>query len=230
MRVFRNEVFEASDGENGIRLAAHRPRHLPATHRGGGVSEVFAGLNPPYSTIVADPPWSYNASVKELRSGGRGGQAEHVYSTMTNAQIAALPVKDLAADEAHLYLWVTVPRLFGERNGNRETGPVEIAEAWGFEFKTMLTWVKPGSGGMGWYFRGQTEHVIFATRGGLGIPADKREPNVFEAKRSGHSQKPASFFDIVERVSPGPRLELFARQPRLGWDAWGHGYESGVAS
>lgn len=190
---------------------------------------TFSELTPPYSTIVADPPWSYNASVKELRSGGRGGQAEHNYSTMTNAQIAGLPVKNLAADEAHLYLWVTVPRIFGERNGSREIGPVEIAEAWGFQFKTMLTWIKPGAGGMGWYFRGQTEHVIFATRGGLGIPAEKREPNVFEAKRSGHSQKPAAFMDLVERVSPGPRLELFARSPRMGWDAWGHGYESGVA-
>ena len=188
--------------------------------------DFWARLSPPYRTIVADPPWSYNASVKELRSGGRGGQAEHQYSTMTNAQIAEMPVSALAGDKAHLYLWVTVPRLFGERNGRREVGPVEIVEAWGFEFKTMLTWVKPGAGGMGWYFRGQTEHVIFATRGGLGIPADKREANVFTTARHGHSQKPAAFFDLVERVSPGPYLELFARSPRLGWDSWGHGYES----
>lgn len=190
---------------------------------------AWEGLNPPYSTIVADPPWCYNATVKELRSGGRGGQAEHQYSTLSNAEIAALPVADLAAPEAHLYLWVTVPRLFGERNGSREVGPVEIVEAWGFEFKTMLTWVKPGAGGMGWYFRGQTEHVIFATRGGLGIPADKREPNVINAKRGAHSVKPAAFFDLVERVSPGPYLELFCRAPRMGWDSWGKGYESGAA-
>lgn len=186
---------------------------------------VFEELSPPYSTIVADPPWSYNASVKELRSGGRGGQAEHQYSTMTNAEIAALPVAGLAAKEAHLYMWVTVPRLFGERNGGRECGPIEIIESRGFEFKTMLTWVKPGAGGMGWYFRGQTEHVIFATRGGLGIPADKRKPNVFTAPRHGHSVKPGVFLDLVESVSPGPYLELFARQPRLGWDSWGFGVE-----
>jgi N6-adenosine-specific RNA methylase IME4 len=186
---------------------------------------MFAELSPPYATIVADPPWAYNATVKELRSGGRGGQAEHAYSTMTNAEIAYLPVRELAAEAAHLYLWVTVPRLFAEHNGSREVGPVEIVEAWGFEPKTMLTWVKPGAGGMGWYFRGQTEHVIFATRGGLGIPADKREPNVFTASRHGHSVKPACFFDLVERVSPGSYLELFSRTPRLGWDSWGHGYE-----
>jgi N6-adenosine-specific RNA methylase IME4 len=189
------------------------------------ITHAWEGLDPPYGTIVADPPWSYNAGVKELRSGGRGGQAEHQYSTMSNTEIAQLPVAGLAAKEAHLYLWVTVPRLFGERNGSREIGPVEIVEAWGFEFKTMLTWVKPGGGGMGWYFRGQTEHVIFATRGGLGIPADKREPNVFTAARGGHSEKPAAFGDLVERVSPGPYIELFCRQPRFGWDSWGHGYE-----
>lgn len=186
---------------------------------------TWAGLTPPYATIVADPPWRYNTTTTELRSGGRGGQAEHQYSTMDNRSIAALPVAELAADQAHLYLWVTVPRLFGERGGSREVGPIEIVEAWGFEFKTMLTWVKPGAGGMGWYFRGQTEHVIFATRGGLGIPADKREPNVITAPRSSHSAKPAAFLDKVERVSPGPYLELFCRSPRMGWDSWGKGYE-----
>ena len=174
-----------------------------------------------YRTIVADPPWAYNTRKTELRSGGRGGQAEHHYDTMANAEIAALPVKEWVEDKAHLYLWVTVPRLFGERNGSRAVGPIEIVEAWGFKFKTMLTWVKPGAGGMGWYFRGQTEHVIFATRGGLGIPAASREPNVFTAPRTGHSRKPASFYDLVERVSPGPYLEMFARRVRLGWKGWG---------
>lgn len=192
---------------------------------------AWEGLTPPYATIVADPPWSYNASVKELRSGGRGGQAEHQYSTMTNAEIAALPVVDIVADQAHLYLWVTVPRLFGERNGSREIGPVEIAEAWGFEFKTMLTWVKTTKaggvdhGGMGWYFRGATEHVIFATRGGLGVPTELRVPNVVMAPKTGHSVKPGAFVDLVQRCSPAPYVELFSRRPQLGWDSWGHGYE-----
>ena len=175
-----------------------------------------------YRTIVADPPWAYNTRKTELRSGGRGGQAEHHYDTMTNAEIAALPVKDWVEDKAHLYLWVTVPRLFGERNGSRIIGPIDIVNSWGFTFKTMLTWVKPGAGGMGWYFRGQTEHVIFATRGGLGIPAENREPNVFTAPRTGHSCKPASFYDLVERVSPAPYLEMFARRVRLGWEGWGN--------
>jgi N6-adenosine-specific RNA methylase IME4 len=161
-----------------------------------------------------------------MRRNGRGGQAEHQYATMTNAEIASLPVADLAADQAHLYLWTTNPRLMGDYRGRRDITPVDIVEAWGFKPITMLTWVKPGRGGTGWYFRGQTEHVIFGVRGGLGIPANMRQRNVIEAPRSKHSAKPQAFFDLVESVSPGPRLELFARTTRGGWDVWGDEVET----
>lgn len=110
----------------------------------------------------------------------------------------------------------------GDYRSKRDVTPLDIAEAWGFKPMTMLTWIKPGRGGTGWYFRGQTEHVIFATRGGLGIPAAIREPNVIHAARSRHSAKPEAFVSLVERVSPAPRLKLFARDRRLGWDAWGN--------
>lgn len=175
-----------------------------------------------FSTIVADPPWRYNAKATELRSGGRGAGAEHHYPTMSNEELAAMPVANWAADKAHLYLWTTNPRLVADYRGSRAVTPFDIAEAWGFKPMTLLTWHKPGRGGTGWYFRGQTEHVVFATRGGLGIPSDKREPNIFTAKRGRHSAKPAEFFDIVQRVSPGPYLELFARDTKLGWTAWGN--------
>jgi N6-adenosine-specific RNA methylase IME4 len=193
----------------------------------------WADVSPPYRTIVADPPWKYQkdpgAKQPEQRGGRRGGQAERVYSTMTNEELLRLPVDLLADDEAHLYLWVTNPGMFGGRFS--DVTPADIAGAWGFEFQTMLTWVKappgeePAANGMGWYFRGATEHVLFATRGKLGIPAGQREVNVVMSRRSGHSVKPGAFYDRVERVSPGPRIELFARQPRLGWDAWGFGIE-----
>jgi N6-adenosine-specific RNA methylase IME4 len=78
---------------------------------------------------------------------------------------------------------------------------------------------------MGFYFRGETEHVLFGVRGKLPIPPDRRLKNVFTAPKTGHSRKPTHFFDLVERVSPGPYVELFSRDPRLGWDSWGHGYE-----
>jgi N6-adenosine-specific RNA methylase IME4 len=190
---------------------------------------TWEGLNPPYATIVADPPWMYQKDPGAKNEGqGPVSQAESCYSTLTNEQISALPVKDLVADAGHLYLWFTNPGMFGGRFS--DVTPKDIAETWGFEFKTILTWVKPGGGGMGWFFRGQTEHVLFATRGGkdAAIPANIREPNVIDSRKAGHSQKPGAFFDLVERVSPGPYVELFARQPRLGWDHWGLGIE-GVA-
>ncbi len=141
---------------------------------------------------------------------------------MTNDQIAALPVESMADDNAHLYLWVTNPRLFAEPRQNDTHGPVEILRAWGFRYTTMLTWHKLGAPGMGWYFRGDTEHVLFGVRGTAPIPPEIRVSNHFAAKRREHSAKPDRFYEIVERVSPGPRLELFARRRRWDWDVWGN--------
>jgi N6-adenosine-specific RNA methylase IME4 len=168
-----------------------------------------------YRTIVADPPWFYE------RSTGLGGKraAASNYPTMTNAAIAALPVADMADESAHLYLWVTNPRLF--RESTDECGPHDIMAAWGFRYVTMLTWHKLGAPGMGWYFRGDTEHVLFGVRGAAPIPPERRLSNHFAASLQGHSRKPDRFYELVERVSPEPRLELFARRRRYGWDVWG---------
>lgn len=177
-----------------------------------------------YAAIVADPPWRYrNTRGTQTRSkiGRKAITAEGNYPTMSNREIADLSVKSIAADQAHCYLWVTVPRLFGERRRG-EVQPIDILEAWGFTYVTMLTWVKTGPPGLGFYFRGNTEHVLFGTRGGLAIPAAMRESNVIVAPRGKHSVKPGAFYDLVERVSPGPRIELFSRACRLGWHAWGN--------
>jgi N6-adenosine-specific RNA methylase IME4 len=181
-----------------------------------------------YRTIVADPPWRYsNARGTQTRSarGRRAVTAEDNYPTMTNEEIAALPVREWADDAAHLYLWVTNPRLYGGR-GRKGDGaaiePIDIMEAWGFEYVTCLTWVKLGAPGLGFYFRGMTEHVLFGVRGGLTIPTDARESNVITAPRGRHSEKPDRFYELVERVSPGPYLEMFARRRRYGWDVWGN--------
>src|SRR3990167_10782660 len=140
---------------------------------------------------------------------------------MTMQQIAELPVADLAATDAHLYLWVTNPILTEQR---LRDGPnvFAIVRSWGFEPKTLLTGIKSENGsGLGWYFRGDTEHVVFAMRGHLPIPEERRISNVFRMRRGPHSRKPEAFLDLVEQVSPGPYLELFARRQRLGWDTWG---------
>ena len=178
-----------------------------------------------YRTIVIDPPWRYRSSDILTRGWHKTAsvesqRAEGHYTTMTNAQIAALPLGALAEDTAHLYLWVTNPRLYGERSG--ECSPREIINGWGFRYITLLTWVKAGAPGLGFYFRGNTEHVLFCVRGAVRIPPERRESNVILAPRGHHSEKPGTFYDLVERVSPGPRLELFARTQRLGWDTWGN--------
>lgn len=166
-----------------------------------------------YRTIVADPPWRYQ---KQNEIGIRTAEAN--YETMTTDQIATLPIRDLAADNAHLYMWVTNALLLGQRPTIMgETNPPAIVRAWGFEPKALITWRKTKVG-MGWFYRGRTEHVIFGVRGNLPVPAEHREPNIFDGPSGTHSEKPDCFYDMVERVSPGPYAELFARRARFGWD------------
>lgn len=161
-----------------------------------------AGTTTTYPTIVIDPPWRYgNTSTR--------GAAEDHYPTMRLDELAALHLP--ATDDAHLYLWATNAFL-------REA--LELIPAWGFTYKTVLTWCKPQIG-MGNYFRNNTEHVLFATRG--------KQPTLrnncatwFVADRTRHSAKPESFYDLVESCSPGPWLEMFARRRRLGWHTWGN--------
>lgn len=182
---------------------------------------LFADLNPPYSTIVADPPWAYKSRAVISTAKTSLPSAADQYSTLSAPELCALPVASLAYRDAHLYLWTTNPKL---------PESFAVMKAWGFEYVTLLTWRKLGTLGMGYYFRGDTEHVLFGVRGKAPIPPEKRVRNWFEASKTGHSRKPAAFFDLVERVSEPPYVELFARQPRLGWDSWGYGYESAVAS
>ncbi len=112
----------------------------------------------------------------------------------------------------------------------------DLMRSWGFVPKTILTWVKvhqkdPNRVSMktGYYFRGATEHVLFGVRGSLRLTTTVGVPTAFLWPRIGkHSVKPSAFLDLVEGVSPGPYLELFARKKRLGWDGWGNEY--GVAS
>lgn len=252
---------------------------------------VWEGLSPPYATIVADPPWPYDDRPFTWRQ----GKAETFlpYETMGLAEIAAMPVGDLAAPAAHLYVWTTNRYLFDARS---------IVEGWGFAVAQVLVWCKSPTGiPVGTFNSNTTEFVIFArlrrreieghvgdairaareaaglTRKdlvpvfighyknaesvkaqignwerGINMPSDldwdllrsavpgldaveRPAPEPTQASRSDtawwtwprgpHSAKPAAFLDIVEQVSPGPYVELFARAPRLGWDSWGNGFE-----
>ena len=154
-----------------------------------------------YKTIVADPPWRYS-------NRGTRNAAERHYETMTIDELLALKLP--AAPDAHLYLWTTNSFI---------QDAFLVMDAWGFTYKTLLTWGKPQMG-MGNYFRNNTEHVLFGVRGKMSV---KRHNclTLFMAPRTRHSEKPARFYDIVESMSPGPYLEMFARRVRLGWEGWG---------
>jgi N6-adenosine-specific RNA methylase IME4 len=181
---------------------------------------VWEGLSPPYSTIVADPPWHYTQGGPTTDPRWAGSKvADPPYSMMSVEEIAALPVADLAVD-AHLYLWTTNKYL-------RDS--FDIVRGWGFRHSQTLTWCKPPRGiGPGGASSNTTEFVLYCRRGSLPYRG-RIDTTWWQWQRGPHSVKPPAFLDIVEQVSPGPYVELFARAPRLGWDSWGKGYESEVA-
>jgi len=173
-----------------------------------------------YRTIVADPPWEYpeGFGIGRIPKGAQhdGRRQELPYSSMTLTEIKALPIMELADPEgAHLYLWTTNRYL---------RVSFEVVDAWGFRFGQVIVWAKkPMSGVLGGAFSPNVEFVLFCRRGKL--PHLDRQPSqwyTWKRQTRYHSRKPDGFLDLVERVSPGPYLELFARRQRLGWDTWGN--------
>jgi N6-adenosine-specific RNA methylase IME4 len=135
---------------------------------------------------------------------------------MTQEELLNLPVGLWAMDNAHLYLWTTDAFIVQAH---------QIAQAWGFEVKNIITWVKGRNEerlhiGVGFYFRHATEHILFSVRGSLPV-LNHDQPNVFFAPRHDHSEKPAAFYDMVMHMSPPPYLDVFARCQRFGFDTWG---------
>lgn len=176
-----------------------------------------------YNTIVADPPWQVGAGPLCGREGfgdATGASRPLPYPSMSVDEIAALRVGDVAADNAHLYLW-TINRYL--------RAAFDIVQAWGFQYSTTLVWAKnPMGGGLGGCYGISTEFVLFCRRGSLA--AKEEMPSTWfnwkrpydERGKPRHSAKPPRFMEMVETVSPGPYLELFARDARPGWDAWGN--------
>ena len=167
--------------------------------------------NKRYSIIYADPPWKYK------RDGNHS--AASVYDVMELEDIKNLDVKSISEDQSHLYLWVTNPFI--------QEG-LDVCEAWGFEYKTLITWVKTYKDGnpimgMGYYFRSSTEHIIFGVKGKMKC-LNKTTKNMFkEINPRLHSQKPSTVRDLIVNCSGDlPRIELFARQKTPGWDCWGN--------
>lgn len=165
-----------------------------------------------FKTILADPPW-------EIAQKGKLGASRH-YNLMNLEAIKNIPVTDLAEDNAHLWLW-TYPAALEQS--------FEVVRAWGFEPKSIFTWVKPRLG-LGNYLRNCTEQMIFATRGKAPIKF-KGQMNWGIFPVQDHSHKPEEVYSIIERCSDGDYLELFARRPvpsDKNWSIWGNEIKSDI--
>ena len=171
-----------------------------------------------YKTILADPPWQF-----QNRTGKVAPEHKRLnrYPTMRLNDIASLPVREIAAEKAHLYLWVPNALL---------PDGLAVMRAWGFEYKTNIVWEKvrkdgePDGRGVGFYFRNVTELLLFGIRGqhNRTLSPARSQVNLLRTMKREHSRKPDEIYPIIERCSEGPYLELFARCMRKGWDLWGN--------
>ena len=169
-----------------------------------------------FGTILADPPWRFSNRTGRVAPEYR---RQPRYQSLAFNQIVDLPVKELSSEESHLYLWVP--------NALVQEG-LEVMRQWGFQYKTNLVWYKvrkdggPDGRGVGFYFRNVTELVLFGVRGALRtLEPGRRQVNIVTAQKREHSRKPDELYEIIEKCSPGPYLELFARHCRTGWVQWG---------
>ena len=170
-----------------------------------------------FATILADPPWRFANRTGKMAPEHRRLSR---YGTLSETDIARLPVAEFALPVAHLYLWVP--------NALLPQG-LTVMRAWGFEYKTNLVWHKirkdGGSDGrgVGFYFRNVTELVLFGVRGAHArtLAPGRRQVNVLETRKREHSRKPDELYPLIEACSPDPRIELFARGVRAGWAVWG---------
>ncbi len=170
-----------------------------------------------FATLLADPPWQFTNRTGKMAPEHRRLSR---YSTMTLQEIKELPVPQVAADRSHLYLWVPNALVLEG---------LQVMEHWGFTYKTNLVWFKirkdggPDGRGVGFYFRNVTELVLFGVRGSMRtLKPGRTQVNLLSTRKREHSRKPDEFYPLVERCSPGPYLELFARYPRPGWSTWGN--------
>ena len=157
-----------------------------------------------FGTIYVDPPWQYGNQATRAST-------DNHYPTMTLDEIAALPVKELGAENSHLHLWTT--NAFGFESAT-------LLDAWGYANRGLFVWCKPQMG-LGNYWRVSQEYLQLGLRGSCPFH-DHSLKGWAVIDRGGHSSKPIEVRRLIERASPGPRLELFAREPADGWTVWGN--------
>ncbi len=182
------------------------------------LSLASAARGQKFATILADPPWRFTNRTGKIAPEHRRLAR---YETMTLEDICALPVEGVAAKTAHLYLWTPNALL---------PDALQVMAAWGFQYKGNLVWhkVRKDGGsdgrGVGFYFRNVTEMCLFGVRGpnARTLAPARSQVNVIESRKREHSRKPDEQYEIIEKCSPGPYLELFARGERPGWTVWGN--------
>ena len=178
-----------------------------------------------YKTVMADPPWMNHSTAP---TGSSHDHYDHLHPRAVSGM--APQVKEATAGHAHLYLWAAGP-FVGDA--------FDVMESWGFDYKTTLVWVKTYNEpepitsdwngaeevdpymGMGYYFRSMTEVCLFGVKNNMGCDESESMRNTVFAPVDEHSEKPDAFYEVAERQSPGPRLEMFGRGERDGWDVWG---------
>jgi N6-adenosine-specific RNA methylase IME4 len=178
--------------------------------------DAFVGLGGTFSTVLIDPPWRF-----QNRTGKMAPEHKRLrrYPTMSFAEIAELPVANYAQCPSHLYLWCPNALL---------PEALHIMRAWGFTYKTNIVWCKirkdggPDGRGVGFYFRNVTELLLFGVRGSLRtLKPGRTQVNFLSTRKQEHSRKPHEVYQIIQQCSPGPYLELFARERVDGWTQWG---------
>jgi N6-adenosine-specific RNA methylase IME4 len=179
------------------------------------------GLTEQFGTILIDPPWRF-----DNRTGKVAPEHKRLrrYPTMSVEEIVDLPVAEHAKDKSHLYLWVPNALL---------TEGLQIMKAWGFCYKTNIVWYKvrkdggPDGRGVGFYFRNVTELLLFGVKGKMRtLKPGRTQVNIVSTRKREHSRKPDEIYNLIEACSPGPYLELFARERREGWTPWGDEVDS----
>lgn len=175
-----------------------------------------------FHTILADPPWQF-----QNRTGKVAPEHKRLnrYATLSLEEIKQLPIQKLTADPAHLYLWVP--------NALLNEG-LAVMCAWGFTYKTNIIWYKvrkdggPDGRGVGFYFRNVTEIVLFGIKGknARTLAPGRSQVNIISSMKREHSRKPDELYNLIEKCSTGPYLELFARGKKEGWSQWGNEVEN----
>lgn len=185
------------------------------------IGRVAAHVPGGFGTILIDPPWRFDNRTGKVAPEHRRLAR---YATLSTGELGRLPVGDLAAAQSHIYLWCPNALL---------PDGLELLGRWGFEYKTNLVWYKvrkdggPDGRGVGFYFRNVTELVLFGVKGSLRtLDPGRRQVNVIVHRKREHSKKPPTLHTIAEGCSPGPRIELFARERVDGWQTWGDQVDS----